>query len=384
MDSIMIYLDNAATTFPKPDCVSEAVVSYLTGIGANINRGVYTSASEAEQTIYSLRERACRLFHFDCPDHVVLTPGNTFSINTVLNGFLKPGDHCLISSMEHNAVMRPLNRLAQKGVRFDRIPCDTEGRMDLSAADALFRPETRLMLVCHASNVCGTIQDIDQLGSLCRAHHVPFVIDAAQSAGHIPIDFKAAGLSALAAPGHKGLLGPSGTGLLLMEPDFAKQVEPLIAGGTGSVSDSEFQPPYMPDRFESGTINLPGFYGLEAALAFLEETGISAIWAKERALTERFLKGLAGLPGIRVPGPSDPADRTGVVSVDFVNRDNAECAYLLEQDFGILTRCGLHCAPAAHKTLGTFPAGTVRFSFSWFTQEEDIDRAIAAVAALSA
>ena len=383
MNPAMIYLDNAATSFPKPDRVAEAVHTYLTQIGANVNRGVYRTASDAEQTLYSLRERACRLFGFDHPDHVIVTPGNTFSINTVLNGFLRSGDHVLVSSLEHNAVMRPLNALSRKGISFDRIPSDPQGSLDLNSLESMIQPETRLVMISHVSNVCGVIQDICAIGSICRRHGIAFAVDAAGSAGHLPVDFKAAGLSALTVPGHKGLLGPSGTGLLLMEPAFAETVEPLMTGGTGSISDSEIQPPYMPDRFESGTLNLPGIYGLEAALSFLEETGIEAIRSKEEQLTALFLSGLQEIPGIRVPGPLNPAERTGVISVDFTGRDNAECAYLLETKYGILTRCGLHCAPSAHKALGTYPAGTVRFSVSWYTEPSDIDQALQAVSDLS-
>ncbi len=379
-----IYLDQAATSFPKPPCVAARMAEYLTRVGANVNRGVYGAAQQAELVELRLRQRLCELFDFADPTHVVLTPGNTWGLNLVLGGALHPGDHCIVSAMEHNAVMRPLQRLAKQGVTFDRIPCDGEGVLDLSALEALFRPNTKLVVLAHASNVSGTVQDAAAVGRLCAAHGVPFCLDAAQTAGHLPLSFRELGLSALSVPAHKGLLGPQGLGALLLAPDFAQALDPCITGGTGSASDSEEQPDYMPDKFEPGTPNLPGIYGWEAALAFLQETGVEAVRTHDEALSRRFLAGIRDLPGVRLVGPADPARRVGVFSLDFVGQDNAEIAYRLEADYGIQTRCGLHCAPAAHKTLRTFPRGTVRFSTGWFTTESDIDAALAAVKALTA
>lgn len=378
-----IYLDNGATSFPKPDCVAESVYGYIKNVGATINRSVYDSAQSAGLVTYTLRERVCRLMNFDHPDHVVLTGGNTMAINMVLKGLLKSGDHCLVSSMEHNAVMRPLTQLLEKGVTFDRIPCDRDGLLDPAVIPGMIRPNTKLVLLAHGSNVGGGVQDIEAIGAICEEHGIPFVVDAAQTAGHFPIDFRAAKLSALAAPGHKGLMGPSGIGILLLRPDFAKKLEPLVSGGTGSASDSEELPAFMPDRFEPGTANIPGIYGLEAALAYLEEVGVDTVRQHDEALTARFLKGLEGIPGVRLAGPRDLARRVGVVSVDFTEKDNAECAYELETRFGILTRCGMHCAPSAHKTMGTFPQGVVRFSLGWFNTEADVDAAVRAVEILA-
>lgn len=379
-----IYLDQAATSFPKPPCVAARMAEYITQVGANVNRGVYGAAQQAELVTLRLRQRLCELLDFADPTHVVLTPGNTWGLNLVLGGALHPGDHCIVSGMEHNAVMRPLQRLAKQGVTFDRIPCDGEGFLDLSALEALFRPHTKLVVLAHASNVSGTVQDAAAVGRLCAAHGVPFCLDAAQTAGHLPLSFRELGLSALSVPAHKGLLGPQGLGALLLAPDLAKALDPYVTGGTGSASDSEEQPDYMPDKFEPGTPNLPGIYGWEAALAFLQEIGVEAVRAHDEALSRRFLAGIRDLPGIILKGPTDPARRVGVFSLDFVGQDNAEIAYRLEADYGIQTRCGLHCAPAAHKTLGTFPRGTVRFSTGWFTTESDIDAALAAVKALTA
>lgn len=378
-----IYLDNAATSFPKPPGVSDRMKEYLDQVGANVGRASYGAAQQAGLVTLSLRERLCRLLHFDNPPHVVLTAGATAGLNLVLKGFLRPGDHCLVSSMEHNAVMRPLNQLAQAGVTFDRIPCDREGRLEPTSLLPQLRPNTRLVVLAHASNVCGTVQDAAAVGRLCAQRGIPLVLDGAQTAGHYPIDYKAFSLSALVVPGHKGLLGPSGIGAVLLSPAFAAQLEPLIAGGTGSASDQEELPPWMPDRFESGTLNLPGVYGWEAALRFIEETGVAALRAHELDLTRRFLEGLEGVDGVRLLGTRDLDRRVGVVALDFSSLDNAEAAFRLEQEFGILTRCGLHCAPSAHKTLGSFPQGCVRFSLGFHNTQADVDAALAAVRQLA-
>lgn len=379
----IIYLDNGATSFPKPPAVAERMYHYVCNVGATINRSVYASAQSAGMVTYSLRERLARFFHFDQPNHVVLTAGNTMSLNMVLKGYLHSGDHCLVSSMEHNAVMRPLVQLQEQGVSFDRIPCNREGLLDPNDIPALLRPNTKLVVVAHGSNVGGGVQDIEAIGAICASRGIPFVVDAAQTAGHYPIDFGKAQLSALTVPGHKGLMGPSGIGALLLRPDFAQKLTPLITGGTGSASDTEVQPDYMPDRFESGTSNLPGIYGFEAAMAFLEEVGIDALRAHDQALTARFMAGLQEIPGIRLVGPRELAHRVGVISVDFTQQDNAECSYLLETTYHIMTRCGMHCAPSAHKTLDTFPQGVVRFSLGWYNTAEDVDAALEAIRALA-
>lgn len=380
----VIYLDNGATSFPKPPAVAEQIYHYVRDVGATINRSVYASAQSAGMVTYSLRERLARFFRFSHPNHVVLTAGNTMSLNMVLKGYLHSGDHCLVSSMEHNAVMRPLVQLQEEGVSFDRIPCNREGLLDPDDIPALLRPNTKLVVVAHGSNVGGGVQDIEAIGAICAQRGIHFVVDAAQTAGHYPIDFEKAHLSALTVPGHKGLMGPSGIGALLLRPDFAKELSPLVTGGTGSASDSEIQPDYMPDRFESGTSNLPGIYGFEAALAFLEEVGIDALRAHDQALTARFMAGLRDLPQVRLVGPGELSHRVGVISVDFTEKDNAECSYILETEYNIMTRCGMHCAPSAHKTLGTFPQGVVRFSLGWYNTEEDVDAALEAIRAIAA
>jgi len=372
-----IYLDNGATSYPKAPGVGEAMLDYVNNVGANVNRSTYATASTAAMILLDTREQLCRLFNFDDPTHVIFTPGMTAGLNMLLKGYLKSGDHVIVSSMEHNAMMRPLVQLEREGVEFSRIPADRDGIARAQDIIPLIRPNTKLVAVMHASNVCGSLLPVKEIGAICRERNIPFILDAAQTAGHYPIDFKELGLSALCAPGHKGLLGPQGIGVMLMDHEFAKSVEPLIAGGTGSASDSEELPPYMPDRFESGTMNIPGVYGLNAALAYILEKGVDSFRAHEEVLTKRFLDGLKDIP-VRLAGTWDMDKRVGVIAVDFTGHDNAEAAFTLEQA-GILTRCGLHCAPSAHKTLGTFPQGVVRFSLGYASTEADVDGALEAI-----
>ena len=378
----MVYLDNAATSYPKAPGVASAMADYVEKVGATINRSSYASAQEAGLVTLSLRERLCHLFNHPDPTHAVLTPGATAGLNMVIKGLLRPGDHCLVSSMEHNAVMRPLVQLEREGVAFERIPCDAQGRLRLEALPGMIKLNTRLVVMAHGSNVCGTVQDAEAVGKICRERGVPLALDAAQTAGHIEVDFERFGLAALVVPGHKGLLGPQGIGALLLDADFARRLTPLVAGGTGSASDSEELPGWMPDRFESGTPNMPGVYGWEAALGWLENTGIETLENHEKTLSKRFLEGIYCLKNVKLYGATVPEGRTGVFSVGFLNCDNAEAAWRLEREFGILTRCGLHCAPSAHKTLGSFPEGSVRFSTGWANTEADIDAALSAIAAI--
>ena len=377
-----IYLDNAATSFPKPETVARAMARYIDEVGAPLNRSVYESAREAELTTLSLREQLKSFFHFpEKATHVILTPGNTYGLNFLIKGYLRPGDHVIVSSMEHNAVMRPLLQLSD--VTFDRIPADRQGCIDPDDIPALIRPNTKLILMAHGSNVSGTVQDAQTAGEIASRYGIPFALDGAQTAGHYPLDFEQLGLSALSVPGHKGLLGPSGIGALLVTDELAKKLSPLIAGGTGSVSDSEYLPEYLPDRFESGTMNLPGIYGWEAAMVYVSQRGVDALRAHEGALPKRFMDGRRDIPNVRMCGPERLENRVGVLSLDFLRQDNAAVAYALEQRFGILTRCGLHCAPSAHRSLGTFPKGTVRFSLGFANTEQDVDAALAAITALA-
>lgn len=374
-----IYLDNASTTFPKAPNVANAMSDYLTNYGININRGSYALAYDVEDIIYTTRQRLNTLFNGHDPSHVTFTQNVTMSLNMVIKGLLKAGDHILVSSMEHNAVMRPLTQQLDKGITFDIIPCDVTGSIQLESIETLIRPNTVAMIINHASNVCGTVQPIESIGAICKAHNLHFILDAAQTAGVIPIDVKACHINALCFTGHKGLLGPQGIGGMILTKEMAQSLTPLIAGGTGSFSHLETMPTNMPDAFESGTLNLPGIIGLNEGLAFIESKGMENIHNHELALTEAFLKGLRPIDGINIIGKQDIQDRTAVVSITIDGMDAASIAYELESTYHIMTRVGLHCAPRAHQTLGTYPEGTVRFSFGYANTHKDVESALSAL-----
>ena len=375
-----IYLDQASTSFPKAPGVAQAMVDYQTMNGVNVNRGCYSSAYSAEEVIYETRQLLAELFHFSKCKNVIFTPNVTTSLNFILKGFLKPGDHILVSAMEHNAVMRPVVQLASLGISFDRIPCRTDGSMILEKVEELIRPETKAIVTLHASNVCGTRMPLDALGEICQRHQLYFVVDSAQTAGIVPINMDKMHIDALAFTGHKGLRGPQGTGGFLVSQELAEQMEPLISGGTGSVSHTEEIPDFMPDRFESGTPNLPGIYGLHEALLYLKTHSLQAINEKELSLTGYFLEQLQALDDtgrhIRVIGKKDLTNRNAVVSIQTPEIDMSQVAWQLDNEYGVMTRVGLHCAPNAHKTLGTYPAGTIRFSFGPENTKNELDFAI--------
>ena len=375
-----IYLDQASTSFPKAPGVAQAMMDYLTMNGVNVNRGCYSSAYSAEEVIYETRQLLAELFHFSKCKNVIFTPNVTTSLNFILKGFLKPGDHILVSAMEHNAVMRPVVQLASSGISFDRIPCRTDGSMILEKVEELIRPETKAIVTLHASNVCGTRMPLDALGEICQRHQLYFVVDSAQTAGIVPINMDKMHIDALAFTGHKGLRGPQGTGGFLVSQELAEQMEPLISGGTGSVSHTEEIPDFMPDRFESGTPNLPGIYGLHEALLYLKTHSLQAINEKELSLTGYFLEQLQALDDtgrhIRIIGKKDLTDRNAVVSIQTPEIDMSQVAWQLDNEYGVMTRVGLHCAPNAHKTLGTYPAGTIRVSFGPENTKNELDFAI--------
>ena len=376
------YLDNASTTFPKPPCVTEAVCRYMTEMGTNVGRGEYASAFDTEDLVFDTRAALCALLGGTDPSDVVFTRNVTEALNLVLKGFLHPGDHVIVSSMEHNAVMRPLTQLAAAGVTFSRAQCAPEGTLDATEVERLICPQTRAVVMTHASNVCGTILPIADVAEVCHAHGVPLIVDAAQTAGVVPVSLCEWGASVVCFTGHKGLLGPQGIGGCVLDPEFATQIDALVAGGTGSHSDSEQMPSFMPDRLEAGTPNLPGIAGLAASLAWLGEKGIDAVREHELALTQRLLDGLAPLAAarrVRLAGLPGTEGRTGVVSIQTPGHDLAQVAHDLDARYGIQTRVGLHCAPSAHKTLGTFPTGTIRFSLGWANTEGDVDLAIMAL-----
>ncbi len=374
-----IYMDNAATSYPKAPGTGDAMARCMDTVGGSAGRGGYSGAQRAEELAFELRSELCALFNAGEPETCILTPGATFGINMVLKGYLRPGDRVVVSSMEHNAVMRPLAELRSMGVEAEAVPCGGDGSLEVSRLAAALKTPARLVLLCHGSNVCGTVLPAAEIGELCADKGVPFALDAAQTAGHMALDFKAFSLSALIVPGHKGLLGPAGIGAALLSPEFAAELSPLTTGGTGSRSDSFLQPAELPDKFEAGTGNTPGVCGLLEAVKFLRRRGVEAVRAHEKALTERFLAGLGAIDGVRCPGAENADMRMPVFPVVFERVDNGAAADMLEREFGIMTRCGLQCAPAAHRTLGTFPQGAVRFSPGWSTTEREVDDALEAI-----
>ena len=369
-----VYLDNGATSYPKAPGVGEAMACFITEVGCNIGRGGYQRAYDAAGRVLEVREALNALVNGPSPRNVVFTAGATASLNLLLKGLLRPGDRVLTSPMEHNAVLRPLEQLKRRGVVLDYLPCTGRGELILEGLAERITPDLRAVVLCHGSNLSGTLFPIEKVGPLCREKGVFFLVDAAQTLGAFPVDMAAMAIDGLAFPGHKGLLGPQGIGGLVVTDALAAELEPLLAGGTGSMSESLDMPPYLPDRFEAGTLNLPGVFGLGAALDYLTEQG-AALRDREHRLAGHLWARLMELEedGIRVLGTLDPACRTGVVSIDCRKMDNAQLSYLLEQDYGIQTRCGLHCAPVAHQTLGTFPQGAVRFSVGPFNTFEEID-----------
>ena len=376
------YLDNAATTFPKPECVPQAMYEFMTTCGANVGRGSYASAFDIEGKVLETREGLAALFGAPDARDIAFTRNVTESLNLLIKGLLHDGDHVIVSSMEHNAVMRPLVQLESRGVSFSRCPCDETGMLDVDALVECLRPNTRAVVMLHASNVTGTVMPVAKVGEFCRAHGLTFILDAAQTAGVVPIDMGLMGVDAVAFTGHKGLLGPQGIGGVAVTEELAHRIEPLVVGGTGSVSDRETIPSFMPDRLEAGTPNLPGIVGLHAALGWHAAQEKGAVLSHELGLTQRFLDGLEPLERtgcVRVCGRHDVGERVGVVSLATPGRDEAEVATLLDELYHISVRVGLHCAPSAHKTIGTFPTGTVRFSFGFFNTEEDVDYALVAL-----
>lgn len=378
-----IYFDQASTSFPKAPGVAKAMYAYLTSLGTNVNRGCYEDAYAAEETVFNTRQLLAQLFHFPLTKNVILTGNITQSLNMLLKGLLRPGDHVLASSMEHNAVMRPLVQLSRDGISFDRIPCRRDGTMILEQAEAMIRPSTKAIITLHASNVCGTHMPLAELGDICRRHHLFFLADTAQTTGIFPLDMEQLHIDGLAFTGHKGLRGPQGTGGFLISGQLADQMEPLISGGTGSVSHTEEVPSFLPDRFEPGTPNLPGIFGLHAALKELTPLSMEQIRTKELSLTGYFLEKLMELDPsekhIRIIGRKDLSMRSAVVSIQTLDEDMASVAWHLDHDYHIMTRVGLHCAPNAHKTLDTYPAGTIRFSFGPQNTNNEIDFCIRAL-----
>ena len=374
-----IYFDNSSTSFPKAPNVGRAMGEFIENGAFNINRGSYEVAYEAGSAVLDTREMLKDLFNCPNSKNVVFTPSVTYSLNFFIKGFLKPGDHVLVTSVEHNAVMRPLVQMEKLGVEFDAVPCDEEGGVTADDFRAYIKENTKAIITTHASNVCGTIIPIEEIGALCKEKGLVYAVDTAQTAGILNIDMQKANIDFLAFTGHKGLLGPQGIGGFIASDKLEGLIDPVISGGTGSLSDSEEIPDFLPDRFESGTLNLPGIIGLHQALVYLKEAGIDNMRNEKMEITKYFLDQVKEIDGVKVAGKKTVEGRLGVVSIDFEGFDNSIVSFYLSSKYKIMTRVGMHCAPRAHKTLKTFPQGTVRFSFSHFNTKEEVDICINAI-----
>jgi cysteine desulfurase family protein len=376
-----VYLDNAATSFPKPPGVAAAVQHYQHDLGAAVGRGAYREGAEVQSVVRRCRKRVAELLRAESLERIVFTFNGTDSLNLALHGLLGPGDHAVTSVMEHNSVLRPLRWLAdRRGVEVSTVGADATGRIDPADVQAALRPNTKLVALTHASNVTGTLQPAADFADVTRAARVLLLIDAAQSAGAVPINLHELPADLLACPGHKGLLGPLGTGLLSVRPGVEERLESLRQGGTGTQSEDDRQPERMPDKYESGNHNAPALFGLEAALAYLQERGVDAVRRHERELTAQLLDGFGSIPGVTVHGPRDAERQVGVVSISAADFEPQILAGILDESFRVQTRAGLHCAPGAHRHLGTLEyGGTVRFSVGPFTTTDDCDAAISAV-----
>lgn len=365
-----MYLDNAATTFPKPEAVYEAILHVLRDVGASPGRGGYRRSLESGRILFQARETVAGFFSIADSSRVIFTQNATGALNLALQGTLAAGDHVITTSMEHNSLLRPLYALRTKGVEVSIIPAGPDGVVSVEDIRRAVQVNTKMIAVCHVSNVCGAIQPIEPLAQICREAGALFLVDAAQSAGYLPINVEQIGIDLLAVPGHKGLLGPGGTGFLYAAPHV--QLKPVLQGGTGSHSTAEDQPLVMPDGFEAGTHNLPGIAGLQAGIEFLMERGISSVHRHEQSLLLQAEQALRDIPGVTVYGPADPAGRCSVLSFTASGVDSGLLAVELDHGFDVAVRAGLHCAPLAHRTLGTMPGGTVRLSPGWSTTSEEI------------
>jgi cysteine desulfurase/selenocysteine lyase len=376
-----IYLDNAATSWPKPESVYVAVDRYLRDIGAAAGRSVYQEAADARKAIDMARRALARLIGADDPSHIVFTANGSDALNLAIHGVLRAGDHAICTDGDHNSVLRPLRSCQDGlGVEITHVRCDSAGWVNPDDVRQALRPNTRLVAMLHASNVTGVIEPAADVGKVCRQHGAIFLLDAAQSLGHMPIDVENLYADLLAAPGHKGLLGPLGTGVLYVRPGVGKRLRPIRQGGTGSHSESDLQPQTLPEKYEAGNLNVAGIAGLFAGIEWLEQQKISTIRQHELTLTAKLVSGLSQIAGITVYGPKEPAERVGVVSVSIDGYDPQEAAAALDSAFRVQVRAGLHCAPRIHQAMGTLDrGGTVRFSIGPFNTAEDIDAAVHAV-----
>lgn len=373
----MIYLDNAATTFPKPEAVYNAMMDCMKNYCANPGRAGHKLAMKAAREIYDTRENIAKLFNIDNPMNIVFTNNATDSLNLAIKGVVNKGDHIITTSMEHNSVIRPIKALEKIGVENTIVQCDEQGFLNVDDLENAIKPNTKLIVTTHASNVCGTLIDIKSISEIANKHNILYLIDASQTVGVYDIDLKAIKADMLAAPGHKGLLGPQGTGILYIREGL--NIDILKEGGTGSRSEDLFQPDLLPDKYESGTHNTPGIVGLNEGVKFIFKEGIDKIKEHEEELCKYMLERLDEVPNIKIYGPKDANKRASVISINIGNMDSGEITFLLDSEYDIATRSGIHCAPLAHKTLGTLEQGAVRFSIGYFNTKEEIDKAITAL-----
>ena len=377
----MIYLDNAATTRTKPQSVVDAVVEALGSMG-NAARGTHGSALRSGRAIFDARFRLAQLFGCRDPQRVAFTANSTEALNMAIGGLICPGDHVISTDLEHNSVLRPLYHLEETaGVSLSFVPADRQGRVDYQDFERLIRPETRAIVCTHASNLTGNVLDLERIGAIAKAHGLLFIVDASQSAGCFPIQAEKWGVDVLCFTGHKGLMGPQGTGGLWAREGV--DIRPLKVGGSGVQSYSRTHPQEMPTRLEAGTLNGHGLAGLAAALAWIQETGVETIHSREIALARRFYDGVADIPSVTMYGDFSTWERTAIVTLNIGDEDSGSISDALAEDYDIATRPGAHCAPRMHQALGTVEQGAVRFSFSWFNTEEEVDKAIQAVKELA-
>lgn len=369
----MIYFDNSATTWPKPDRVYRGVYEFMKKYGFNPGRGLYDSAQKSASVIYDCRQLAAKMFGLKDSSHIIFTKNTTEALNIIIKGVVKSGDHVIITSMEHNSVLRPLDKMKQNGVKFDIVDGDIFGVVDPVEIENHICDNTKLIVVNHVSNVCGCVQDIKTIGNIAKKHGILFAVDGAQSGGIVDI----CDADYIALAGHKGLYGPMGTGMLCINTDVIPQS--LIEGGTGSYSVNSSQPEELPDKFESGTINAPGIAGLLEGLKFVTVNGIDEIRHHEQMLTKYFIEGLSCIKGIKLYGPCDINKQIGVVSFNKSGFDCVNFSQILNDKYGICSRAGYHCAYLAHRTIGSGESGTVRFSFSRFNTKDEISKALMAI-----
>lgn len=377
---MQIYLDNAATTFPKPTSVYNAIMNYMTNIGANPGRGASSSSLKGNKVIFEARNTLANFFHFEQVENVIFTPNITYSLNMLIKGSVKAGWHVITSAMDHNSTLRTLNSLSNAGtIELDILNANTLGEISIDEFKQKIKSNTKLVVLSHGSNVTGTIQPLIDIGNICKERGIYFIIDSAQTAGVLDLNFDELNCSALAFTGHKSLFGPQGIGGFLISEEFNNICTPLIEGGTGSVSSDIIQPNFLPDKFESGTMNGPGIAGLLEGIKFINAEGLTAIKEHEDFLTKEFIEGVLNIPTIQVYGHKDVAHRTSTISINSSKIDNSELGFYLDSEYGITTRTGLHCAPLAHKAIGTYPNGSLRFSFGYFNDLKDVKYALSAI-----